>query len=114
MQWYSVNLILPGQFTGYVIARVLNADNCQFIYQALYRDGVWEFWDEEYWPSNREGFRVTHWTNMPKIGDGNGIGKKAYCRLFGHDWLCIVGQHHDDTLCKRCQMTRKELGEGFE
>jgi len=73
MQWYSVNLILPSQFTGYVIARVINADNCEFIYQALYHKGEWEFWDEEYWPSDRDdGFRVTHWMEMPNIGDGAG------------------------------------------
>lgn len=73
MQWYSVNLFLPGQSTGYVIARVLNADNCQFIYQAHYNEGAWEFWDEEYWPKDRnEVFRVTHWMQMPNMGDGAG------------------------------------------
>ena len=109
MQWYSVNLLLPGESTGYVLARVLNSDNCQFIYQARYDDGVWGFLDDGLWPSGREIFRVTHWTQMPDIGDGNGVGKKAYCRLFGHDWLYLVGQHHGDTCCKRCKMTRKEL-----
>jgi len=83
MKWYSVNLFLPGISTGFVIARVLNDDNCQFIYQALYNEGAWKFLDDEYWFSDRnEVFRVTHWTQMPNIGDG--VGKKAYCKLFGH------------------------------
>ena len=72
MQWYSVNLFLPGQFTGYVIARVLNADDHQFIYEAHYNEGVWEFLDDGLWPSGREIFRVTHWMEMPNIGDGAG------------------------------------------
>jgi len=68
MQWYSVNLFLPGQFTGYVIARVVNADDRQFIYQAYCHEGEWEFWDEAYWPKNHDrGFKVTHWMHMPDM-----------------------------------------------
>lgn len=73
MKWYSVDTFLPGIGAGYVIARCLNADDCQFIYQAIYSRGKWEFWDEEFWPEDRvkqDGFRVTHWTYMPEFHDG--------------------------------------------
>ena len=72
MRWHPVDEFLPGQGSGYVIARVLNCDDCQFIYQAMYIAGKWEFWDEEYWPDDRksEGFRVTHWTFAPEFNDG--------------------------------------------
>lgn len=73
MKWHSVDEFLPGNGVGYVIARVLNADYCQFIYQAIYSRNGWEFWDEEYFPDGRlkeEGFRITHWTYMPDLMDG--------------------------------------------
>lgn len=73
MRWYSVDEFLPGNEIGYVIARVLNCDMCQFIYQAMYSDGKWEFWDEEYFPEERlkeDSIRVTHWTYMPELNDG--------------------------------------------
>lgn len=73
MQWYSVKQFLPAKGSGYVIVRTLNADYCQFVYQAMYVKGGWEFWDEEYWPEGRakkEGMEVTHWTHMPELGDG--------------------------------------------
>ena len=71
MKWYSVNDFLPGKGVGYVIARVLNSDYSQFIYQAIHMGERWEFWDEEYWPKTRrdDKFKVTHWTYMPELND---------------------------------------------
>ena len=72
MKWYSVDNFLPGKGVGYVIARVLNGDSCQFIYQAIYTKKGWEFWGEEYWPDYRiaDYFTVTHWAYMPELNDG--------------------------------------------
>ena len=69
MKWYSTEKFMPGIGVGYVIALVLNCDECEFIYMALYLDGEWEFWDEEYWPEERrkEGLKITHWTYMPRF-----------------------------------------------
>lgn len=70
MNWFSVKKFLPGVGVGYVITRVENADGTEFIYQAIFHCGKWEFWDEEYWPEYRlkeEKFKVTHWTCMPEM-----------------------------------------------
>ena len=70
MRWIDVNNLLPGLAEGYVITRVENSDGTEFIYQAIYTCGKWEFWDQEYWPKERledEEFKVTHWTYMPNI-----------------------------------------------
>ena len=70
MKWYSVDEFLPGKATGYVIARVLNSDYCQFIYQAIYTNKNWEFWDEMYFPGERMNeIKVTHWAHMPELKD---------------------------------------------
>lgn len=73
MKWYKTDRLLPGEDIGYVIARALNADYCQFIYQAMYINGQWEFWDEEYWPDDRkkrDPLKVTHWAFLPEFEDG--------------------------------------------
>ncbi len=71
MKWVSVYEYLPGKFSGYVITRCLNSDDCDFYYMAIYTDGEWEFWDEQYWPKGRrtEGFRVTHWCIPDEVLD---------------------------------------------
>jgi len=73
IKWYSTDEFLPGNNVGYVIARVLNADFCQFIYQAIHTRDGWEFWDEEFWPEDckrKEEIKVTHWAYMPEFHDG--------------------------------------------
>ncbi len=72
MKWYSVDRFLPGKGEGYVIVRIENCDQCEFVYMAFYSQGKWEYWDEEYFPSGRlddEGIKVTHWMPMPNFGD---------------------------------------------
>ena len=70
MNWISVSRYLPGVGSGYVIARVVNIDECDFVYMAIYSGGKWEFWDQEYWPDNYDRkFKVTHWTHMPELGE---------------------------------------------
>ena len=72
MIWYSAEEFVPFG-DGWVIARCINSDGVDFIYQAIFSplDG-WQFWDEEYWPEGRrqdEGFKVTHWAEIPTAGD---------------------------------------------
>ncbi len=43
----------------------------------------------------------------------NGIGIKAICEIKGHDYIYLIGQHHNDTMCRRCKLTRVKIGGEF-